>query len=60
MYLFSMYGVIATLATVGYGDIVPVTNLEKFFILLVMIFGAGVYSYAVSTLGSIMGDKDAV
>ena len=53
-----IYRVITTLTTVGYGDIVPYTILEKIFSLVVMILGVGFYSYTIGNLSSILANID--
>lgn len=57
-YLTSLYWVSSTLTTVGYGDIVPVTNLEKSMALLLMWFGVGFYSYVIGSVSNIMAAVD--
>ena len=54
LYIASIYWAIATIATVGYGDITPKTNEEKLFTIGWMMMGVGFYSYTVSTLSSLM------
>jgi hypothetical protein len=39
--------------SVGYGDITPVTIIEKVFVIVVIIVGQGVFAYTVSSIGSI-------
>ena len=38
-YLRALYWCITTLATVGYGDIVPKTNLQTVYTMVVMLLG---------------------
>ena len=58
LYLASIYWVIQTLTTVGFGDILAVTVTERVFALLVMGIGVGFYSYTVSNLSNIMAALD--
>ena len=37
--------------TVGYGDITPVTNKEKIFIIFITLISCAVFAYAVNTIG---------
>jgi hypothetical protein len=39
------------MCTVGYGDISPVTNFERIFVMVVVVVGCGVYAYAINTIG---------
>ena len=41
------------MVTVGYGDITPITNFEKIFIIFITILTCGVFAYSVNTIGSI-------
>jgi hypothetical protein len=40
--------------TVGYGDISPVTDLEKIFVICMTLISCGVFGYAINTIGSIV------
>jgi hypothetical protein len=40
--------------TVGYGDITPVSNLEKIFVIGMTLLSCGVFGYAINTIGSIV------
>lgn len=40
--------------TLGYGDIVPVTTLEKMYVISVTFISCGVFAYSVNTIGSII------
>lgn len=46
----SIYFTVATLTTVGYGDIVPKTPESKKFVIFLMLFGVGTVLYALSIL----------
>jgi len=48
----SMWWALATLTTVGYGDVVPVTTLGRFFGGLVMIFGLGMFAMPIAIISS--------
>ena len=39
--------------TTGYGDIVPVTNVERIFVTFVVIVVSGMFAYTISQIGSI-------
>ncbi len=46
----AVYYVIITIATVGYGDITPVTSEAKWFSLSVVLFGTGAFTAAIGSL----------
>lgn len=46
----SVYYVIVTVATVGYGDITPLTTGAKWFSLSVILFGTGAFTVAIGAL----------
>ncbi|MDG5820475.1 NAD-binding protein [Natronococcus sp. A-GB7] len=46
----SVYYVIVTIATVGYGDITPLTTGAKWFSLSVIVFGTGAFTVAIGAL----------
>ncbi len=48
----AMWWALATLTTVGYGDVVPVTALGKIFGGLVMIFGLGMFALPIAILST--------
>lgn len=58
-YISSLYWVFTTIATVGYGDTVPVTVLERCFAIVVMISCVAFYSYAISHFASVIFSSDA-
>ena len=58
LYLHSLYWTVTTLATVGYGDIVPKTKLEIIMAILMMITGATLYAFAVGNVVSILNQLD--
>ena len=57
-YLLSIYWAITTAATVGYGDIVPFSQVEVMFAMAWMITGVGFYSYTVGSLSSFLTSVD--
>ena len=56
MYLVAVYYVIATIATVGYGDIAGVTYLEKFAMCVFIVLGIMVYTNAIGLFSSMLAD----
>lgn len=48
----SMWWAFATLTTIGYGDVVPLTTMGKIFGAVVMILGVGVYALPIGIIAS--------
>ena len=48
-----------TLATIGYGDIIPFTKTERFLSLIYIFVGVAFVSYSISSLSSIMLSSDS-
>jgi voltage-gated potassium channel len=48
----SMWWGVVTLATIGYGDVFPITTLGKFFGMLTAIAGIGIFALPAGILGS--------
>jgi voltage-gated potassium channel len=46
----SIYYVIVTIATVGYGDITPISPVAKWFSLSVIVFGTGAFTAAIGAI----------
>ena len=58
IYVSSCYWAITTLATVGYGDIVPANTLDRVYNCCVMLLGVVFYSYIIGTVTGVLGDLD--
>ncbi|CAD8095929.1 unnamed protein product [Paramecium sonneborni] len=62
-YIISLYWSVITTVTVGYGDIVPVTTVERVFVIIVTLLICGVFGYCLSNIGNIfkqITDKKAL
>lgn len=57
-YVNSLYWTITTLTTVGYGDITPVTNAQKFYAMFVELAGILTYGYLIGNVVNILSKKD--
>ena len=57
-YLRALYWCVMTLTSVGYGDIVPSTNAEMAYAMLVMILGVGVYGYVIGNVAALLANID--
>ena len=58
LYVEALYWCITTLTTVGYGDIIPKTNLQMAYTMLVMVLGVGVYGYVIGNVANLLANMD--
>ena len=57
LYLRSLYWAVTTIATIGYGDVTPVTPVQTLFTIVVEVVGAGLYGYVIPSLQDNPTDK---
>lgn len=57
-YVISLYWAIATMITVGYGDVTAATRNERIYCIVVMIIGCGVFAYTMNQFGRIVAEID--
>ncbi|EAR89993.2 cyclic nucleotide-binding domain protein (macronuclear) [Tetrahymena thermophila SB210] len=55
-YIQTIYYVVVTMTTVGYGDIVPATNTEFIVSIGIMLFACGIFAYNVNAIGAILDE----
>lgn len=54
----AIYFTIITISTVGYGDIVPVTEISKVFVIFLLFIGLGIFASAITFIsGEIMNNR---
>ncbi|CAD8194623.1 unnamed protein product [Paramecium pentaurelia] len=53
-YIHSLYFSTITTLTVGYGDIVPQTDIERIFVILMAMVICGLFGYTISSIGNIL------
>jgi voltage-gated potassium channel len=58
-YIRSLYWTIATITTVGYGDITPGHTAEYAVALVVMITGASLYAFLIGSIASLLSNLNA-
>ncbi|KAL4505463.1 hypothetical protein ABPG72_002525 [Tetrahymena utriculariae] len=58
-YLISIYFMIITMTTTGYGDIAPFTQYERVFILIIALVSQNVVGYSISTISDIVKTQSA-
>lgn len=54
LYVIAYYFIITTFSTVGYGDFSPGNSLERIFVMFLEIFGIIFFSFAISSLTTII------
>ena len=52
-YLICLYWALVTVATIGYGDIVPRTDLERLFVVGAIFVGNGIFAYMIGKVTSL-------
>jgi voltage-gated potassium channel len=59
LYLRSFYWAITTIATIGYGDVTPITPIQTIFTISVQLIGAGLYGYVIAIFASLIANLDS-
>ena len=59
VYIASMYFVLTTFTTVGFGDINGYTNAERVYCIFLSLIGAVAFSFSVSSLSSMLSAMDS-
>ena len=58
VYIASLYFMLVTILTIGYGDITPVNIFEKLCMIIFMLIGSMMYSYAISSLSNLFSERN--
>lgn len=53
-YITSLYWVIETLTTVGYGETTPLTNAQYIYAMIIMLAGVGTYGFIIGNVANIL------
>lgn len=57
-YINSFYFSVVTMSTIGYGDIAPITDDEKLFMIFMSLFASMLFGYTINSLATIFSDYD--
>jgi voltage-gated potassium channel len=57
-YVTSLYWVIETLTTVGYGETTPLTNAQYIFAMIIMLVGVGTYGFIIGNVANILSKSN--
>ncbi|KAJ1445911.1 hypothetical protein M885DRAFT_548358 [Pelagophyceae sp. CCMP2097] len=57
-YLAALYWALTTMTTVGYGDLLPQTDLERAATMVAMIVGGSFYGFVIAQISAIIGSTD--
>jgi len=60
IYIASVYFILTTIYTIGYGDILSVSMIERVYNILIMAIGVLIYSFAISSLSTVISSYDTV
>lgn len=52
-YITSIYWSSITTLTIGYGDIAPVTDAERLYVVVIAVLSSIVFGYTISSIGTI-------
>ncbi|MCB1191555.1 MAG: cyclic nucleotide-binding domain-containing protein [Leptospiraceae bacterium] len=59
VYISAFYWTVTTFTTIGYGDITPQSDIERIYVTMVMILGAGIYGYTIGNVAHLLTNIDA-
>ena len=56
-YIASLYFMVTTMTTVGYGDIICISFLERIYHIILLVIGTMLYTFLVSKIGNYLRDQ---
>ena len=56
--MYSFYYSLTTLATIGYGDLIPTNSTERIIAIFIMLVGVAMYSYVMGSFTELLANYD--
>ena len=57
-YISSLYWVIETLTTVGYGETTALTNAQQIYAMIIMLAGVGIYGFIIGNVANLLSKRN--
>ena len=58
LYIMSLYFIVTTTSTVGYGDLSASTTIERIYCIIIMLAGVTAFTFISGALSSILSNYD--
>lgn len=58
LYIRALYWTVTTVTTIGYGDIIPHTNEQTLYVIVIEIIGAGMYGFIIANIANLITNID--
>lgn len=55
-YIIALYFSVYTITTIGYGDVVPGTTIERIYVVIIMLLGAACFAWVISQVSNVYGE----
>ncbi len=57
-YIEAFYWTVTTLTTIGYGDITPIENSLRIYVMIIQLIGAGMYGFIIGNIANLIANID--
>ncbi|KAL4507034.1 hypothetical protein ABPG72_001827 [Tetrahymena utriculariae] len=58
IYITGVYWAAITMVTLGYGDVVPITTIERSYVIFMSLFSCGIFAYSFNQIGDILQEME--